>query len=67
MIDFPVIENEVWIGPHAIVVGKTVIGFGSRVAGGAYVFKSVPPFSIVAGNPSKIIKSGCVPDVWNKS
>jgi len=62
---YPVIEDEVWIGPHAIVVGAT-IGKGSRIAGGAYVFEDVPPYSVVVGNPGKIVKSGCVPDVNNR-
>ena len=61
---FPVVEDDVWIGPHAIVVGATV-GKGSRIAGGAYVFENVPPYSIVLGNPGKIVKSGCMPDVEN--
>ena len=66
-IGYPVIEDEVWIGPHAIVVGGVTIGRGSRIAGGAYIYESVPPFSIVAGNPSSIIKTGCTPDVPNRA
>jgi serine O-acetyltransferase len=62
----PVIEDEVWIGPHAIVVGAVTIGRGSRVAGGACVFDSVPPHSIVMGNPARVVKEGCVPDVMNR-
>ena len=63
---YPVIENEVWIGPHAIVVGGVTIGKGSRIAGGAYVFESIPPHSVVLGNPGKIVKSNCTPDVDNR-
>lgn len=62
---YPVIEDEVWIGPHAIVVGGVTIGRGSRIAGGAYVFTSVPPYSLVMGNPGKVVKSNCTPDVDN--
>lgn len=61
---YPVIEDEVWIGPHAIIVGAT-IGKGSRIAGGAYVFEDVAPYSIVLGNPAKVVKTGCIPDVVN--
>lgn len=61
----PVIEDEVWIGPHAIIVGGVRIGRGSRIGGGAFVSGDVPPYSVVAGNPSAIVKSGCVPDVMN--
>ena len=62
---YPVIEDDVWIGPHAIVVGAT-IGKGSRIAGGAYVFEDIPPYCIVLGNPGKIVKTGCTPDVENR-
>jgi len=60
---YPVLEDEVWVGPHAIVVGGVTIGRGSRIAGGAYVTESVPPHSIVTGNPATIAKSDCAPDV----
>jgi len=63
---YPVIEDDVWIGPHAIVVGDVTIGRGSRIAGGACVYRSVPPFSMVAGNPAVVIKSACTPDVPNR-
>lgn len=63
---YPVIEDEVWIGPHAIVVGGVTIGQGSRIAGGAYVFESIPPHSMVLGNPGNIVKSNCMPDVDNR-
>lgn len=41
--EYPVIEDEVWIGPHAVIVGGVTIGRGSRIAGGAFVNESVPP------------------------
>lgn len=63
--EHPVIEDEVWIGPHAIIVGGVTIGRGSRIAGGAFVTESVPPYSIVSGNPSTIVKANCTPDVMN--
>jgi serine O-acetyltransferase len=61
----PTIEDEVWIGPHAIIVGPITVGRGSRIAGGACVFEDVPPQSIVVGNPGRVVKSGCAPDVMN--
>lgn len=63
--DYPVLEDEVWVGPHAIIVGGITIGRGSRIAGGAFVVNDVPPYSVVSGNPAAIIKSNCVPDVNN--
>jgi serine O-acetyltransferase len=63
--DYPVLEDEVWVGPHAIIVGGVTIGRGSRIAGGAFVTESVPAYSVVSGNPSVIVKSQCMPDVVN--
>lgn len=63
--EYPVLEDEVWVGPHAILVGGVTIGRGSRIAGGAFVTESVPAHSIVVGNPARILKQNCVPDVSN--
>lgn len=61
---FPVLEDEVWVGPYAIIAGGITIGRGSRIAGGSYVTEDVPPYSIVSGNPAVIVKRDCVPDVF---
>ncbi|WP_338844847.1 serine acetyltransferase [Massilia sp. W12] len=63
--EFPQIEDEVWIGAHAIIVGGVTIGRGSRIGAGAFVTEDVPPYSVVTGNPSSIVKQGCTPDVYN--
>jgi serine O-acetyltransferase len=63
--EYPVLEDDVWVGPHAIIVGEVTIGRGSRIAGGAFVTESIPPHSIVAGNPATIVKSDCAADVSN--
>lgn len=65
LTEYPIIEDEVWVGPHAIIVGGVTIGRGSRIAGGAFVTESVPPYSIVSGNPAAVVKSNCTPDVVN--
>ncbi len=62
---YPVLEDEVFVGPHAIIVGGVTVGRGSRIAGGAFVTESIPPYSVVSGNPSAIVKSNCTPDVMN--
>lgn len=64
---YPIIEDEVWIGPNAVIVGGVIIGQGSKIAAGAFVTESIPPFSVVVGNPGVIIKTGCIPDVMNKA
>lgn len=51
-----VIEDDVWIGANAVVLPGVKIGNHSVVAAGAVVTKDVPPHSIVAGVPAKIIK-----------
>ena len=50
------IGRDVWIGHGAIVLPGRSIGTGAVVAGGAIVTKDVPDYSIVAGNPARIIR-----------
>lgn len=50
------IEDDVWVGTKAIILDGVTIGRGSIVGAGAIVTKSVPPYSIVAGNPAKILR-----------
>jgi serine O-acetyltransferase len=64
---YPILEDEVWVGPNAIIVGSITIGRGSRIAGGAFVTEDVPPYSVVSGNPGQIIKTNCSPDVPNQA
>lgn len=50
------IEDEVWIGANAVVTAGVTVGKHSVVAGGSVVTKDVPPYSIVGGNPAKLLK-----------
>lgn len=50
------IENDVWIGQRAMVMGGVHIGNGAVVGAGAIVTKDVPPYAIVAGVPARVIK-----------
>ena len=50
------ISNKVWIGCNAIIIRGITIGEGAVIAAGAVVTKDVPPWTIVAGNPAKIIR-----------
>jgi acetyltransferase-like isoleucine patch superfamily enzyme len=52
-----VIEDKVWIALNSLVLKGVTIGYGSIVAAGAVVTNNVPPYSVVAGNPAKIVKS----------
>lgn len=51
-----VIEDECWLGANAVVTAGVRIGKHSIIAAGAVVTKDVPAYSIVAGNPAKVLK-----------
>jgi acetyltransferase-like isoleucine patch superfamily enzyme len=51
-----VIEDDVWIGAKASILPGVRIGRGAIVGTGAVVNKDVPPFTVVAGVPAKIVK-----------
>ncbi|MCR5361753.1 MAG: hypothetical protein K6E73_07050 [Bacteroidales bacterium] len=51
-----IIENDVWIGHGAIVLGGVTIGEGSIVAAGAVVTKDIPPCEIWGGVPAKKVR-----------
>ena len=50
------IEDDVWVGANAVILPGVTIGEHSVVAAGAIVTKDVPPHSLVAGVPAKVIK-----------
>lgn len=51
------IEDGCWIGAGTIVVAGVTIGHGSVVAAGSVVTRDVPPFSVVAGVPARLLRS----------
>lgn len=51
-----IIGDHVWIGKNALVLKGVTIGDGAIVAAGSVVVKNVPAKTLVAGNPSKVIK-----------
>jgi acetyltransferase-like isoleucine patch superfamily enzyme len=51
-----VIGNDVWIGMNVTVMGGLKIGNGAIIAAHSVVTKDIPPYSIVAGVPARIIK-----------
>ena len=50
------VENDVWIGANAVLTAGITIGEHSIVGAGAVVTRDVPKFSVVAGNPARVIK-----------
>ena len=51
-----VIEDDVWIGGNVTILPDVTIGKGAVVAAGAVVTCNVPPCTLVAGVPAKVIK-----------
>lgn len=51
-----IIEDNVWIGEFARICKGVTVGEGSIIAASAVVTKDVPRYSIVAGNPAKVVK-----------
>lgn len=52
-----IIEDDCWIGLRAIITPGRVVKKGSIIAMGTVLTKDFPEYSIVGGNPSKLIKS----------
>ncbi len=50
------IGNDVWIGTHAFIKGGVKIGDGAVIGAYSVVTKDVEPYTIVAGNPAKVIR-----------
>lgn len=48
--------DGVWIGARAFVLPGVTIGEGAIVAACAVVTKDVPPWTVVAGNPARVVK-----------
>lgn len=52
-----IVGSDVWIGANVTFKNGLTIGTGSVIAANSVVVKDVPPYSVVGGNPAKIIKS----------
>ncbi len=57
-----IIGNDVWIGYEALIMPGVRIGNGAVIASRSVVTHDVPAYSIVGGNPAKVIKSRFSPD-----
>ena len=51
-----IIEDDVWIGANVIILPGVTVGKGSIIGAGSIVTKDVKEYTIVAGNPAKVIK-----------
>ena len=52
-----IIEDDCWIGRDVFITGGRIIHKGSIIAGSSVLTKDFPEYSIVGGNPAKLIKS----------
>lgn len=50
------IEDDVWIGARAIILPGVKIGKGCIIGAGAVVTKSFDDYSVIGGNPAKLLK-----------
>ncbi|WP_456275670.1 2,3,4,5-tetrahydropyridine-2,6-dicarboxylate N-acetyltransferase [Bacillus sp. AK128] len=51
-----VVEDDVVVGANAVILEGITVGKGAVVAAGAIVIEDVPPYTVVAGTPAKVIK-----------
>ena len=59
---FPLLEGEInigdnsWIGANSIIMPNVILGEFCVVAANSFVNKSFPPYSVIGGNPAKLLK-----------
>lgn len=57
------VGHDVWIGGHCVLKGGIRIGNGAVIASGSVVVKDVEPYTIVGGNPAKVIRARFDPQI----
>lgn len=51
-----IIGNDVWIGSNVTIMSGVTVGDGAVIANNSHVVKNVDPYSLVGGNPAKLIR-----------
>lgn len=57
-----VVEEDVWLGANVTLLSGVKVGRGATVGAGAVVRTNVPPYSIVTGNPAKVVGFSLKPE-----
>jgi acetyltransferase-like isoleucine patch superfamily enzyme len=52
-----IIEDDVWIGTHCIILKGVRVGRGAVIAAGSVVTRDVPPFTLAGGVPARVLKA----------
>jgi acetyltransferase-like isoleucine patch superfamily enzyme len=52
-----IIEDNSFIGVNSVILPGVIIGHNSIIGAGSVVTKNIPPYSLVVGNPAKVIKN----------
>jgi acetyltransferase-like isoleucine patch superfamily enzyme len=52
-----VIEDDVWVGANSVITSGSFIGRGSVIGANSVVSSTIPPYSIVMGNPARVVGS----------
>ena len=50
-----IVEEDVWIGMNVVITSGVTIGRGSNIGAGSVIRNNVPPYSVVIGNPAKVV------------
>jgi len=50
-----IVEEDVWIGSNVTLLSGVHLGRGSDIGSGSVVRGSIPPYSVVMGNPAKVV------------
>lgn len=50
-----IVEEDVWLGTNATLLSGVTVGRGATIGAGAVVRSNIPPYSIVTGNPAKVV------------
>ena len=58
-----VLGNDVWVGYGAVILSGVSVGDGAIVGAGSVVASDIPPFSVAAGNPARVLRQRFTPEV----